>query len=90
MMRESNDSNTPVQTATLSKPGTEMAKVGFLIGSWNASDTYEKSRFAPNGGTGSGVYHTVPGPGGFSIVTDYHYTGSAGRVERTASSNLGS
>ena len=37
-----------------------------------------KERFAPNGGFGSGVYHTVAGPGGFSILTDYHYTGSQG------------
>lgn len=73
-MRQTNDSNTSAQTATVSKPEPEMEKLAFLVGTWNASDIYEKSRFAPNGGSGSGVYHTVPGPGGFSILTDHHYT----------------
>jgi len=50
--RQSNDSYAPVQTATSSKPKPEMERLAFLVGTWNASDTYEKSKFAPNRGTG--------------------------------------
>ena len=46
-MRQPNDRNTPTQTATVSRPGPEMEKLGFLIGTWNASDTYEKSGLRP-------------------------------------------
>ena len=31
-----------------------------------------------NGGSGSGVYKTILGPGGFSLLTDYHYQGRQG------------
>jgi Protein of unknown function (DUF1579) len=78
VMRQPNDSNAPVQTAPTSKPAPEIENLAFLVGTWDANDTYEKSRFAPNGGTGSGVYRSVRGPGGFSILTDYHYTGPQG------------
>ena len=50
--RQSNDSYAPLQTATSSKPKPEMERLAFLVGTWNASDTYEKSKFAPNRGTG--------------------------------------
>ena len=59
-------------------PGPEMEKLTFLIGTWKASDSYESSPFTPNGGSGSGVYKIVLGPGGFSLVTDYHYQGPHG------------
>jgi hypothetical protein len=61
-----------------SKLSPEIERLAFLIGTWNAADTYEKSSFAPNGGSGSGVYETIPGPGGFSLLTDYHYRGPHG------------
>jgi hypothetical protein len=56
----------------------EMEKLAFLLGAWNAIDIYEKSSFAPEGGIGSGVYKTVSGPGGLSLLTDYHYQGPQG------------
>lgn len=55
-----------------------MQRLGFLVGTWNASDTYGKSPFAPNGGSGAGVYKTVWGPSRFSLLTDYHYRGPQG------------
>ena len=53
--------------------GPEMERLAFLLGTWDAEDKYEKTEFNPDGGEGSGSYKTVPGPGGFSLVTDYHY-----------------
>jgi uncharacterized protein DUF1579 len=78
VMRERKNSGVPGQIAALSKPALEMERLAFLVGTWNAIDTYEKSRFVPDGGSGSGVYQTVLGPGGFSILTDYRYTGPQG------------
>jgi creatinine amidohydrolase len=59
--------------ATPPKLGPEMERLTFLLGTWEAADKYEKTAFNPNGGEGSGVYTTVLGPGGFSVLTDYHY-----------------
>jgi hypothetical protein len=56
-----------------------MKKLAFLLGTWKASDIYEKNPFAPTGGSGSGIYKTVLGPGGFSLLTDYHYQGPHGQ-----------
>jgi hypothetical protein len=55
-----------------------MERLAFLVGTWIATDTYERTQFAPNGATGSGEYKTVLGPGGFSLLTDYHYRAPQG------------
>lgn len=55
-----------------------MKRLAFLLGTWTASDTYERSAFAPDGGSGSGTYRIVLGPGGFSILMDYRYAGPHG------------
>jgi len=55
-----------------------MDKIGFLIGTWAAADTYEKTPINPAGGRGSGLYKTILGPGGFSLITDYQYQGPHG------------
>lgn len=67
-----------VQASPPTEPGQEMKRLAFLLGHWKATDTYERSVFAPNGGSGSGSYKTVLGPGGFSLLTDYHYQGPQG------------
>jgi hypothetical protein len=59
--RQSNDSYAPVQTATSSKPKPEMERLAFLVGTWTASDTYEKSKFAPEPEDRDGVYRSIPG-----------------------------
>jgi quercetin dioxygenase-like cupin family protein len=56
----------------------EMKKLSFLLGTWQATDSYEKTPFAPNGGSGSGTYETTLGPGGASLLTDYRYQGPQG------------
>jgi Protein of unknown function (DUF1579) len=53
-------------------------KLAFMMGTWRAADHYEKTPFIPNGGSGSGVYKTIPGPGRLSILTDYQYQGPQG------------
>ena len=50
-----------------------MASLAFLLGTWRAMDKYEKTVLNPNGGEGSGLYKTMVGPGGFSLLTDYRY-----------------
>lgn len=70
--------NAATQAMPLSKSVTEMERLAFLAGTWIATDTYERTQFTPNGGTGSGEYKTVLGPGGFSLLTDYHYRSPQG------------
>src|SRR5215813_5763125 len=65
-------------TASVPKSSPEMDKLAFLIGTWSAADIYEKSPINPNDGQGSGLYKTISGPGGFSLLTDYQYTGPHG------------
>jgi hypothetical protein len=59
-------------------PLAAMEKLAFMIGTWRAADHYEKTPSIPNGGSGSGVYKTIPGPGRLSILTDYQYQGPQG------------
>jgi Protein of unknown function (DUF1579) len=79
-MQQPDSEKLQAQTATPPKPGREMEKLAFLLGTWAASDTYERSPFTPNGGSGSGVYKTMLGPGGFSLLTDYRYQGPHGET----------
>ncbi len=65
-------------SAAVSASSPEMEKLRFLVGTWSAADTYEKTPINPNGGQGSGLYKTILGPGGFSLLTDYQYKGPHG------------
>lgn len=60
------------------KPGPEMEKLAFLLGTWTFTEKYEKSPLIPNGGEGSGMYKAVTGPGGFSILADFTSSGPDG------------
>jgi hypothetical protein len=46
----------------------ELAKLEFLIGTWNFTD-----RFVASGGEATGIYRAEAGPGGHSIVVNFHY-----------------
>jgi Protein of unknown function (DUF1579) len=70
----------PDSIASQSDPKAQVARLAFLLGAWNAADTYEKSPFTPSGGSGIGIYKTVLGPGDFSVLTDYEYQGPRGGV----------
>lgn len=71
--------NQSAATTAQPKLSSDMECLSFLLGTWHAADTYEKTAFNPNGGDGSGVYKTVIGPGGFSLLTDYEYEAPHGR-----------
>src|SRR5260370_3258478 len=78
-MRQAAQNKSPRVVMAAVDPRAEIARLSFLLGTWSEFDIYEKSQFAPNGGTGTGVYKTVWGPGGFSLLTDFEYEGPQGK-----------
>ncbi|HTV58528.1 MAG TPA: DUF1579 family protein [Verrucomicrobiae bacterium] len=60
------------------KPGPEMAKLNYLIGSWTLSAEYVKSPMVPEGGKQTGWYKARLGPGGFSVIADFEAKGPLG------------
>lgn len=64
------------------KPGAaEMERLKFYVGEWDYTETYEKTSFAPNGGHNAGVYTSKLGPGGNSLVNNFHSQGPVGDFE---------
>jgi len=61
------------------KPGPEMDRVKFLIGTWNLTGEYAKSSMVPQGGKSSGWYTGQLGPGGFSVIADFESDGPFGK-----------
>jgi hypothetical protein len=62
----------------LPKPGPEMEKIKFHLGTWKTSEKHESSPgFA--GGEGNGTMKVQPGPGGLSLVIDYSSAGAIGK-----------
>ena len=61
------------------KPGPEMDRLKFLIGTWDFDGEYAKSPMVPQGGKETGWYKARMGPGGFSIVTDFEADGPIGK-----------
>ena len=60
----------------MAKPSPDMGKMAkMLVGTWTTSETFEVSEMMPNGGKGTGMAVIKPGPGGLSIVEDYHSHG---------------
>jgi hypothetical protein len=68
------DAATAARSAAALSP--ELQKLSFLIGKWQYTETYEKSRMMPDGGTGGGTYSAAAGPGGQSIITDFEESGA--------------
>jgi hypothetical protein len=58
------------------KPGPEMAKLNFLIGSWTMTAEYVKSPMMPDGQKQTGWYKVQEGPGGFSVLVDFEADGT--------------
>lgn len=74
---------TPIPSANQgpppAKPSPEMDRLkSFYLGTWDYTETYEKSAFSPQGSSDSGIYTSEPGPGGNSIVNRFHSHGEAG------------
>jgi hypothetical protein len=63
------------------KPGPEMQKLQFLNGDWNTVATYPKSALFPDGGEEQGTFSSHPGPGGFSMVSDFKADGLEGPIQ---------
>ena len=52
------------------KPGPEMAKLAFMVGTWHVVDIHEPGFMGP-GGKGHGTGTVSLGPGGLSLLIDY-------------------
>ncbi len=64
------------------QPGPEMIRLQkFYLGTWDYTETYPKSSFAPEGGANTGVYKSELGPGGFSLINHFHSQGPVGDFE---------
>jgi hypothetical protein len=63
-------------------PVPEMQRLAkFYVGTWDYTETYPKSSFAPNGGKNTGVYISELGPGGNSLINKFHSRGPVGDFE---------
>ncbi len=64
------------------KPAPEMERLQKLyLGTWDYTETYSKTPSNPQGGSGTGVYTSELGPGGYSVVNRFHSKGTAGDFE---------
>ena len=64
------------------KASAEMDRLKKLyLGTWDYTETYEKTPFYPQGGNDTGVYSSELGPGGNSIVNRFHSRGAVGDFE---------
>lgn len=61
--------------------GPEMERLKFYLGDWDYTEKYEKTAFYPHGGTNTGVYSSKQGPGGNSLVQNFHSQGPVGDFE---------
>ena len=61
------------------KPSPQIEKLaGKIVGTWNTNEDFEVSEMMPKGGKGHGTAIIKKGPGGLSVVEDYHSRGGAG------------
>lgn len=51
-----------------------------LAGRWSTDEKYERLYLTPQGGTGKGEQFFRPGPGGFTLLEDYHSKTPAGEL----------
>ena len=74
--------NTQQEEAGAAKASSEMDRLKKLyLGTWDYTETYEKTPFYPQGGSDTGVYTSELGPGGNSIVNRFHSRGAVGDFE---------
>lgn len=63
------------------QPPPEMHKlVKALSGTWSIREKYEPDEWTPNGGVGEGTEVWRPGPGGFTLIEEYHSKNPAGET----------
>ena len=51
------------------------------LGTWEYTETYQKTPMVPNGGMNTGIYTSEPGPGGNSLINRFHSKGPVGDYE---------
>jgi hypothetical protein len=70
------------QASMLPKPSAEMERMARLfVGIWTVTEKHEPSPWSPNGASGNGTANLSLGPGGLSLVQDYHSSNSMGRFD---------
>jgi hypothetical protein len=80
--QSSNDKPASPPAMQAPQPGPEMVRLQkFYLGTWDYTETYPKSPFAPEGGVNTGVYKSELGPGGFSLINHFHSQGPVGDFE---------
>jgi hypothetical protein len=68
-----------------SQPNPEMKRlVEAFSGIWSLTLKMEPDKTSPKGGTGKGEEVWRPGPGGLSMIEDYHSTGDEGEISGLA------
>lgn len=74
-------SSKPAAPSTLTQPSPEMQRlVKSFVGTWSITLRVEPNEKLPRGGKGEGEEVWKPGPGGLSLIEDYHSTGDDGQI----------
>jgi hypothetical protein len=68
----------PGPAMEIARPAPEMEKRKWVVGTWNVTETHEKSDWSPSG-IGKGISVITLGPGGHSQIITYSSTGPAGK-----------
>lgn len=62
--------------------GPEMQRLArALVGTWNATEAFERNESYPNGAGRKGTAQISVGTGGTTLIEDYHTDGSAGKLD---------
>jgi len=75
--RQNDKPKTPEMQAL--RPGPEMDRLKFLLGTWDLKAAYEKTPLLPQGGAETGWYKARLGTGGFSVLADFELDGPLGK-----------
>jgi CubicO group peptidase (beta-lactamase class C family) len=72
---------TQPRTTPAAQPSPEMERlVKALAGTWSITLKVEPNEHMPKGGVGKGEEIWKPGPGGLSLIEEYHSTGDEGEI----------
>src|SRR4029453_10250152 len=65
-----------------SRPVPEMERLAkAFVGDWNKTETMERGKFFPNGGSRHGVVRVRLAAGGTTLIYEVHSNGSAGKLD---------
>lgn len=74
-------SPSPMPARQTPHPSSEMQRVAdALIGTWSIAEKYEPDEWTPKGGVGQGEEVWRPGPGGFTLMEEYHSKNPGGET----------